>query len=321
MAVLDRARPDAGTRRFLPGISKATRDRMVRMRFLYLLLAVPVVHWAIFHYAPMYGLLVAFKDYNMKHGVFGSPWNDFAHFQFLFTSPGFHRVMRNTFIISFLKLAFGFTASIVFALLIDQLMSLPFKRTMQSISYLPHFISWVVLGGLIKQLLSPSLGVIGVLIANMTGESLSLLTDRVGFLAILVASSVWQGVGWSAIIYLAVLAGVDQSLYEAAEVDGASRLQKALRISLPALYPLMTIILILRMGQILDAGFDQVFNLYNPLVYDVADVIDTYLYRVGLVELKYDYAAAVGLFRNVVGLVLVISANYLARRYTEYGLW
>ena len=162
---------------------------------------------------------------------------------------------------------------------------------------------------------------IGVLISNMTGEPLSLLTDKAGFLAILVASSVWQGVGWSAIIYLAVLAGVDQSLYEAAEVDGASRLQKALRISLPALYPLMTIILILRMGQILDAGFDQVFNLYNPLVYDVADVIDTYLYRVGLVELKYDYAAAVGLFRNVVGLVLVISANYLARRYTEYGLW
>jgi putative aldouronate transport system permease protein len=192
---------------------------------------------------------------------------------------------------------------------------------MQSISYLPHFISWVVLGGIIKQLLSPSLGVIGVLLANVTGQSLSLLTDKAGFLAILVGSSVWQGVGWSAIIYLAVLAGVDQSLYEAAEVDGASRLQKALHISLPSLYPLMTIILILRMGQILDAGFDQVFNLYNPLVYKVADVIDTYLYRVGLVELKYDYAAAVGLFRNVVGLMLVISANYLARRYTEYGLW
>ena len=310
MAVLDRAHPDARTRRFLPRIGDETRSRMVRMRFLYLLLAVPVVHWAIFHYAPMYGLLVAFKDYNMKHGVIGSPWNDFAHFRFLFTSPGFHRVMRNTIIISFLKLAFGFTASIVFALLIDQLMSLPFKRTMQSISYLPHFISWVVLGGIIKQLLSPSLGVIGVLLANVTGQSLSLLTDKAGFLAILVGSSVWQGVGWSAIIYLAVLAGVDQSLYEAAEVDGASRLQKALHISL-----------ILRMGQILDAGFDQVFNLYNPLVYKVADVIDTYLYRVGLVELKYDYAAAVGLFRNVVGLVLVISANYLARRYTEYGLW
>lgn len=303
------------------GIDRVTRNKIKSYRFLYLLLVFPMVHWLIFHYAPMYGVIIAFKDYNLRDGVFGSEWNNLAHFKFLFTSPGFGRVMRNTITISILKLVFGFSASILFTLLLNELMNLSYKRVMQSISYLPHFMSWVVLGGIIKEILSPHRGVVNAFLVHFGHEPIAFLTDEAWFLVVLVVSSVWQGMGWSSIIYLAVLAGVDPALYEAAEVEGAGRFQKVLHISLPALVPLMTIILIMRMGDILKAGFDQVFNLYNPMVYEVADILDTYIFRVGLVQMKYDYAAAIGLFRNVVGLGLVLAANTLARRRSDYAIW
>lgn len=303
------------------GLQRQNWHKIKKMKFLYLLLLFPVIHWTIFHYIPMYGLLIAFKDFNLKKGVLGSPWNNFAHFKFLFTSPGMGRIMRNTIFISLLKLSFGFITSIVFALLVNELLNLSFKRIMQSISYLPHFMSWVVLGGIIKEILSPHRGAINAIITNLGGEPVFFLTSEAWFLVILVISSIWQGVGWTSIIYLAVLASVDPCLYEAAEVDGVSRFQRAIHISLPSLIPLISIVLIMRMGGIMNAGFDQIFNLYNPLVYDVADVLDTYIFRVGLVQMKYDYATAIGFFRNFVGLLLVLASNFLAKRYTDYGIW
>jgi putative aldouronate transport system permease protein len=292
-----------------------------RMKLLYLFVLFPMATLFIFHYIPIYGIVMAFKSFKYNLGIMGSPWNNFDHFRRFFASPYIYRVLRNTVAISFLRILFGFPAPILFALLLNEVRKQSFKKIVQSISYLPHFMSWVVLAGIIVEIISPQRGVVGYIYSLLGREAPNILLNRQFFRPMLITTGIWQGVGWGSIIYLAALSSIDPSLYESATVDGANRFQMALRITIPSLIPVMTILIILRMGRILNAGFDQIFNLYNPAVYEVADIIDTYVYRVGILNRKYGFAAAAGLFKNVVGFALIFGTNWIIRKFSDYGLW
>ena len=302
-------------------LRKQNLRRFVRMRSFYVLLSLSLGLLILFKYLPIYGALIAFKDFNVTKGILGSPWNDFAHFRRLTADPFFLRVVWNTFWLSVLRIAFAFPAPVILALLLNEVRSTAYKRTVQSISYLPHFMSWVVLGGIFREVLSPQRGIIGFLFDLVGLEPIPWLTNVPTFRGLLVVTGIWQSVGWGTIVFLAALSSVDPQLYESAEIDGAGRFAKAVRITIPAMVPVIMILLLLQVSKVLDEGFDQIFNLYNPLVYSVADVIDTYIFRSGIVEGRYGYTAAVGLFRNVAGLIIVLGVNEAVRRRSEFGLW
>lgn len=292
-----------------------------KYRHLTILLIPCIAYFAIFHYVPVYGLQIAFKDYNFFDGIWGSAWVGLEHFRHLFELASFWQVFRNTVVISLYKFIFGFPAPIIFALLLNELRLLFFKRIVQTISYFPHFVSWVILGGIFVQFLSPSIGPINIVLKSLGMEPIYFLADPKWFRSVLVVTDVWKGLGWGTIIYLAALSGINPELYEVATVDGANRFQRVLHITLPSMIPVITIMMILTIGQLINDDFDQVFNLYNPAVYSVGDVLSTYTYRHGLVDLQYSFATAVGLFKNVISLVLVLSANWIAKRFNEYALW
>lgn len=302
-------------------LRRQTLRRFVRMRSFYVLLSLSLGLLVLFKYAPIYGALIAFKDFHVTKGILGSPWNDFAHFKRLTTDPFFLRVVWNTFWLSVLRIIFAFPAPVILALLLNEVRSAVYKRVAQSISYLPHFMSWVVLGGIFREVLSPQRGIVGYLFDLVGLEPVAWLTNVPTFRALLVVTGIWQGVGWGTIVFLAALSSVDPELYESAEIDGAGRFAKAVRITIPAMAPVIVILLLLQVSKVLDEGFDQIFNLYNDLVLPVADVIDTYIYRSGIVDGQYEYTAAVGLFRNVAGLIIVLAVNEAVRRRSEYGLW
>ena len=318
IALADEASPDVALQR---RFRAEWRRRAVFYTPLYVFFLVPAVALLIFHYIPIYGVIIAFKDYTVGKGIFESPWNDFEHFQRFFTNPYFPRVMGNTIIISVLRLVFGFPAPILFALLLNEVSHQGVKRAVQTVSYLPHFFSWVVLASILVEVLSPQRGAVGYVFTILGKDAPNLLLDTRFFRPFLIVSGVWQGLGWGAIVYLAALSGVDPQLYESAAVDGANRLQCAVHITLPALVPVMTVLFILSLGGTLNAGFDQIFNFYSPPVYAVADIIDTYIYRRGLIRQEYGYGAAVGLFKNVIGVALVIGTNVVIKRFSEYGIW
>lgn len=307
--------PGAGRRSFW--------QRVVAARALLLMLVPGLVLVLLFNYGPMYGLLMAFQDFQVTKGIWGSPWVGFKHFQEFFSNPSAVNALRNTLLISFLKLAFGFPAPILLALLFNELRNGIFKRFSQTISYMPHFVSWIVFAALITAMLSPSTGVINQFLKFLGIRPIYFMADPGWFRVVLIASEIWKEVGWGAIIYLAALTGVDPTLHEAAVVDGATRIQRIIFINIPSLLPIAALMLILRMGGILNAGFDQVFNMYNVQVYQTADIIDTYVYRTGLADLKYSFAAAVGFFKSAVGLVMVVTVNEIARRMSDryYALW
>lgn len=292
-----------------------------RMKVLYLMLLIPVIHLFIFQYMPMYGVLIAFKDFNVAKGIWGSPWNHFEHFRLLFSDFVFLRALKNTLLISILKLIFGFIAPILFALLLNEIRNNRFKKWTQSISYLPHFMSWVVVSSILAEIVSPQRGVVNYFLQWFNIGPIHFLADKTYFVSLLVISDIWKEAGWAAIIYIASIASISPELYEAAEVDGANRLHKMIYITIPSIAPVIIILFLLRIGNILEGGFDQVLNLYNPLVYEVGDIIDTYVYRVGLVEYRFDYSAAVGLFKNVVGLLLLVGANQIVKKYSDHGVW
>ncbi|WP_127583022.1 ABC transporter permease [Paenibacillus koleovorans] len=299
----------------------ALRRKLVRMRALYLMLLLPVIHLAVFHYAPMYGVLIAFKEYRPGLGIWASPWNNFEHFRTMLHDFVFLRALRNTFLISVLRLVFGFTMPILFALFLNELRVHYFKRTIQSISYLPHFLSWVIVASMVVEIVSPQRGVVNHVITLFGGDPINFLSSKLFFIPLLLITDVWKEIGWASIIYLASIASISPELYEAAESDGANRYHKMIYITLPSLVPVITILFLLRLGHILSGGFDQILNLYNPLVYEVADIIDTYVYRVGLLEVRFDYSAAVGLFKNVVGVILLVVVNQIVRKHSDYGVW
>ena len=277
----------------------------------------------VFSYIPMYGVLMAFQDYNLFAGFFNSPWVGMKHFRMFFDSPDFWNVMRNTLVISGLKLLIGFPAPIALALMLNEICYMWFKRLIQTISYLPHFLSWVIVGGFVFSMLSTENGSLNILL-----ESLGLIEEPVNFLsvpeyfwAILVGTNVWKEIGFASIVYLAAIAGIDPHLYESSALDGANRLQQIFRITLPCMMPVITIFLILQIGNLLSAGFEDILILANnPILKDVSDVIDTYVYRLGIQNNRFSYATAAGLFKAVLSVLLLTIANYAARR-SGTSLW
>ena len=300
---------------------RSRRKKMRQMWVLYAMLALPVIFMIVFQYTPLYGIQLAFKNFKPVKGIWGSPWNNFRHFKILFGGASFRNVLWNTVSISLLRLLVTFPAPIIFALLLNEVENLRFKKVVQTISYLPHFMSWVVLAGILKEILSPTRGIINSIRGMFGMEAINFLAEPTMFVPILLITSIWSGVGWGAIIYMASMSNIDPQLYEAAEIDGASRLQKAWHVTIPGIIPIIIIQYIMTIGRILNAGFDQVFNLMNDKVLGVADIIDTYVYRIGLQEMKYDLSTAVGLFKNVVGVILIVGSNAIISRYSEYGIW
>ncbi|MBO9609495.1 MAG: sugar ABC transporter permease [Paenibacillaceae bacterium] len=293
-----------------------------RYRALYLMLVPGLVYYAIYVYAPMYGAIIAFKEYNILKGMFGSPWADpwYKYFQMFWESPYAMQTLRNTLLISLYKLVWGMPPGIILAILLNEVRHEWFKRFVQTVSYLPHFLSMVIIYGLVIALLSQTDGLLNQWIKAVTGHSVPFLTSTDWFRTILVGTGIWQGVGWSAIIYLAAIAGIDPSLYEAARCDGAGRLRMIWHITLPGIRSVILLLLVLRLGHVLDAGFEQIYIMYNVHVYPVADIIDTWVFRVGLVDMNFSLATAVGLFKTLIGIVLIVGANRLARRW-EGAIW
>lgn len=290
-------------------------------RYLFFLLIPAILYYGIFKYGPMYGILLAFKDYSFRLGITGSKWVGLQNFADLLQMESFSEVFFNTIIISTYKLIFGFPAPIILALLMNEIRNKYFKKTVQTISYLPHFLSWVILAGIFTQFLSPSIGPVNIFLKSIGINPVYFLGEEKWFRSALVSTSVWKGIGWSSIVYLAALSGICPDLYEAAIMDGATRLQRALKITLPGLIPVVTIMLILAVGRIIEDDFDQIFNMYNPAVYSVGDVISTYTYRRGLVNMEFGFATAVSLFKNLISLALIVITNFISHRVNEYGIW
>lgn len=296
-------------------------QHIMKHKWMYIFLIPGVLYYLVFHYAPMYGIIIAFKDFNIYKGIMGSQWVGLEHFERLFKSSEFYTILRNSLVINVYKLVFGFPAPIIMALLLNEVRNVFFKRTIQTVIYLPHFISWVVVSGLVVSFLSPSSGVVNLILKNMGFEPIFFLAKKEYFRGILVASGIWKEMGWGTVVYLAALTGVDPQLYEAARVDGASRWKQTLHITLPGISTTIVVLLLLRLGNILDNGFEQVFMLYNPAVYEVGDVFETYVYRMGLVDARFDFSTAVGLFKSVIGATLLLSTNYLSKKITDKGLY
>jgi len=292
----------------------------VRNKWLYLMILPALAYYSIFHYGPMYGTIIAFKDYTPSVGIWGSEWIGLANFRDFFGGLYFWRIFKNTVMISFYTLLFEFPAPILLALLINELRGRRFKRVVQSVTYMPYFISLIVICGLVKDF-SNSGGIITGLVTFFGGEGTSLLQDPAYFRTIYVISEIWQRFGWESIIYIAALSAIDQEQYEAARIDGAGRFRQMISVTLPGILPTVMIMLILRMGNLLNLGFEKIILLYNPAIYETADVISSYVYRKGLVEFNWSYGAAVGIFNSVINLFLLVAANYISKKVSENSLW
>lgn len=286
---------------------------------LYAMVLPVIAFYFIFHYMPMYGAIIAFKNFKPQLGIMGSNWVGFKHFADFFTSPSFLGVLSNTFRISLSTIVFGFPAPIILALLLNELRSLKFARVVQNFIYMPHFISLIVVCGLIRNFTADT-GLVTYILTFFGFEAKTLLNDPAYFIPIYVASDIWQSVGWGSIIYLAALTNVDSCLYEAAMIDGAGKWKQLLNITIPSIIPTIMIMLILRIGGILNVGYEKIILLYNDLTLNTADVISTYVYRKGLLELNWSFSTAVGLFNSVINFVFLISMNYISRKTNDVGL-
>ncbi len=293
---------------------------ILRDKWLYLLLLPGLVILIIFKYVPMIDLRIAFMEYN-PFDASANQWVGFGKFVELFTKPAFLKTLKNTVFISVLKMIIGFPLPIILALMMNEMRNLRFKKVSQTLMYLPYFISWVIMGGLIMNFLDPSTGVITSLIKTLTGQDMQVLTDKNAFVPMLVISDLYKNTGWGTIIYFAALSGVDPQLYEAAQIDGAKRFKQLLHITIPAIMPTVIITLILNCNNILNAGFDQIFMLYSAPVYDVADIIDTYVYRLGIGKNDYALSTAAGMFKSVAALVLIVVVNQVAKKSGNEGIW
>ena len=269
----------------------------------------------------MYGATIAFKNFNIMKGILGSPWAGLKYFELIFALDKFWRVFRNTIVISLLRISVGFPVPIIAAILLNEMRSIAVKRAIQTLIYLPHFISWVILGGILVNLLSVNGGAINQVIMRITGEPIGFLTDPKYFRGTIIFSMVWKEYGWGTVIYMATLAGIPAELYESAAMDGASRLQRIWHITFPHMVSVIVVLLILRVGRMMQAGFEQIFVLYHPAVYSVIDILDTYVYRIGFADGKFSQATAVGLFRSTVNFILLVSANKVAKSVGQHGIY
>ena len=287
---------------------------------LYILILPVLAYYVIFCYKPMYGALIAFKDYRPDLGVFGSEWVGFYQFKRFFSNPDFVRILRNTLTISISSIVFGFPAPIILALLFNELKMPKFKSVAQTISYLPHFISLVVVCGLVKTFVSQG-GIIYQIVTLIGDKRVGLLSRPECFVPIYVLSDIWQQIGWSSIIYIAALSAIDQELYEAARIDGANKWKRVLHVTLPGIAPTIIIMFILRMGSLLSVGYEKIILLYNPLIYETSDVILSYNYRVGLEQQDWSYSSAVGLLNSAINFLMIILMNKLSATFSDTSLW
>nr|WP_296439243.1 ABC transporter permease subunit [uncultured Acetatifactor sp.] len=293
---------------------------MVKYRWLYFMLIPGILFFAIFKYVPMFGLRIAFMEYN-QYNPSASQWVGFEQFVKLFSKASFLPVLRNTVVISLLKLIIGFPIPIILALMMNEMRSLKFKKVSQTLLYLPHFISWVILAGIIMTLLDPDNGLITQLIYSLTGERVMVLTSTKWFVPMLIVTDIYKGMGWGTILYFAAISGIDPQLYEAASIDGAGKCKQMLNITLPSIVPTIVVCFIMNCGNILNAGFDQIFMLYTSHVYEVADIIDTYVYRMGLINSDYSFSTAAGMFESVVAFILIVIVNNVAKKTGNEGLY
>lgn len=287
---------------------------------LYLMIVPVLLFYLIFHYIPMYGVSIAFKDYTPGLGMMGSPWVGFEHFKSFLSDVYFFRILKNTFVISLTSIVFGFPAPIILALLINEIKNKYFAKGVQTITYMPHFISLVVICSMIKEFVADD-GIITQLAAMLGYDGKTMLSKPGLFIPIYVISGIWQEIGWGSIIYLAALSGVDESLYEAAVIDGAGRWKQMLHVTLPSILPTIVILFIMRMGTVLSVGYEKIILLYNPGIYETSDVISTYVYRKGLQDFAWSYSTAVGLFNSAINVILLILTNNISKKLSGTALW
>ncbi|WP_082595637.1 ABC transporter permease [Paenibacillus sp. Soil750] len=296
--------------------------RMMQDKHLYMMLLPVISFYLLFKFAPMIGEIIAFKNYRFADGVFGSQWVGLKHFQMIFASPDFWRILRNTLVLNLYSLVFGFPIPVVLALLLNEVRRKWYKSIVQNMLYVPHFMSWAVLGGIVVAVLSPSTGVVNMVLKKISGgESVYFMADSFWWPLIYTLSSTWREAGWGTILYMAAMASIDPQLYDAAKMDGANKLRQIWHITLPGIRSTIAVLLILRMGQMMDVGLEQTLVLQNNSVLDVADVISTYVYRVGLQNMSYSYTTAIGLFQSAIGLILIVGVNRMIRMTGERGLW
>lgn len=291
-------------------------------RYLYLMTLPGIIFMILFRYLPMGGLIIAFKNYSIRKGILGSAWVGLENFRFVFTkNPDFFNIVRNTLQINILELIFAFPFSIVLALFINEVRAKQLKKFIQSTVYLPYFVSWVVFAGIVIQFLSPDTGIVNKIIQIFGGQSIPFMQEEKYFKAIVVLSDIWKGAGWGTIMYLSALTGIDQEIYDASKIDGASRWQTMWYISIPGISDTIVVLLLLRIGAMMDVGFEQIYVLCKPILYSVGDVISTYVYRVGIGNAQFSMTAAIGLFQSVVGLILIIICNSICKKLFSKSLW
>ena len=296
------------------------RKDLRRYAGAYLMVLPVIVFYIIFHYKPLYGIIIAFKDFSPMKGIWGSEWVGLQHFKAFFESYYFARVLKNTLRISLSTIIFGFPMPIIFALLLNEIKNMKFKRVVQTISYMPHFISGIVVCSMIK-MFTANTGIITYILTFFGVPEISLLTQSKYFLPIYVISGIWQEMGWGAIIYLSALSGINQELYEAAAIDGANRWKQTIHVTIPGIIPTIIIMLLLRLGSVMNVGYEKVMLLYNEGIYDTADVISTFVYRRGLVNMEFSYSSAVNLFESVINFLIVVVFNKISKKVTEVSLW
>ena len=302
-------------------VSPLARRRRLRQNLPLFAMFLPVIaFYLIFKYAPMGGLVIAFKRYNFSKGIWGSDWAGLYYFQMLFSGPATLNIIRNTFVLSVLRILFGFPAPIILALLLNEMRCERYKKALQTVLYIPHFFSWVIVGGIVSTVFSQETGIINAIIKHFTGEPYPFLYREGSWIAIFIGAGVWKGMGFGTIVYLAALTAIDPSYYEAAVIDGANKRQQICHITLPCIKSTIITLFILQTGSVMEVGFDQVFVLKNNVVNNVADVISTYVYRIGIQGANFSAATAMGLFDSLVGLVLVVISNRIAKWFGE-GLW
>ena len=318
---------EAAAGRARPAPSRARRflHNVTHYRYLHLMVLPGLAFFLLFKYVPMYGIIIAFKNYKGAAGGFSAimsaPWIGLKNFEIFFNSLYCERVFKNTIYLSILRLIFSFPAPILLALMINEIRANWFKRTVQTITYMPYFLSWVVVAGLLNTLLSPDNGAINTIIKMAGGQPVYFLTSKQWFRPILIVSEIWKNIGYGSIVYLAAITSIDQEQYEAARVDGANKLQQIIHITLPALSEIIAIMLILQIGKMFDDNFDQIFNLYSPSVYEVSDVFETYVYRNGIQQSKFSYSAAVGLVKSVLALAMIVFSNKASKKLGAQGLF
>lgn len=304
-----------------PSKLKTLAKQYWKYRGLMMIMIPSVIMLIIFKYVPMYGVTIAFKDFKLRQGILGSPWVGFAVFEKVFSMPVFWTAFKNTAILGFMNLVVGFPLPVILALLLNEIRNERYKKVLQTVSYLPHFVSWITLSGLFIQLLSPSTGPVAAIWRLFGAEPYYFMGEVDTFRWVLVVTNAWKGVGWGSVVYLAALAGVDQEMYEAALIDGATRFQRIWYITLPSIMPTVTIMLIMRAGSVLSDNFDQIYNMSNAAMYKVANVLGVYTYELGLKNMKYAESTAVSLFLNVINFALVILTNTVSKRVNDYGIW